>query len=100
MKTAKAFVDLLDGKSGAYRDVRIKFSGRFGCCREIFDLASGVEIAREAMDGGKAKSTLEKLIKITEASMSLTFLDKIKAYKLIEIENDKKVKSLSDIGLL
>ena len=26
--------------------------------------------------------------------MSLTVLDKIKAYKLVEIENDKKVRSL------
>ena len=29
--------------------------------------------------------------------MNLTILDKIKAYKLVEIENDKKVKSLSNI---
>ena len=29
------------------------------------DLASGVEIAREAIDSGKAKSTLDRLIKIT-----------------------------------
>ena len=32
--------------------------------------------------------------------MNLTVLDKIKAYKLVEIENDKKVKSLSDIEAL
>ena len=32
--------------------------------------------------------------------MSLTVLDKIKAYKLVEIEKDKKVKSLSDIESL
>ena len=32
--------------------------------------------------------------------MSLTILDKIKAYKLVEIENDKKVKSLSDIEII
>ena len=32
--------------------------------------------------------------------MSLSILDKIKAYKLVEIENDKKVKSLSDIESL
>ena len=32
--------------------------------------------------------------------MSLTVLDKIKAYKLIEIENDKKIKPLSDIEAL
>ena len=32
--------------------------------------------------------------------MNLTVLDKIKAYKLVEIENDKKVKSLSDIESL
>ena len=32
--------------------------------------------------------------------MSLTVLDKIKAYKLVEIENDKKVRSLFDIESL
>ena len=32
--------------------------------------------------------------------MSLTVLDKIKAYKLVEIEKDKKVRSLLDIELL
>ena len=32
--------------------------------------------------------------------MSLNVLDKIKAYKLVEIENDKKIKSLSDIESL
>ena len=32
--------------------------------------------------------------------MNQTVLDKIKAYKLVEIENDKKVKSLSDIESL
>ena len=32
--------------------------------------------------------------------MSLTVLDKIKAYKLVEIENDKKVRSLLDIESL
>ena len=32
--------------------------------------------------------------------MSLTVLDKIKAYKLVEIEKDKKVRSLLDIESL
>jgi indole-3-glycerol phosphate synthase len=32
--------------------------------------------------------------------MSKSVLDKIKAYKLVEIQNDKKVKSLSDIEML
>ena len=32
--------------------------------------------------------------------MSKSVLDKIKAYKLVEIQNDKKVKSLSDIETL
>ena len=32
--------------------------------------------------------------------MSKTILDKIKAYKLVEIQNDKKIKSLSDIESL
>ena len=32
--------------------------------------------------------------------MNPNVLDKIKAYKLVEIENDKKVKSLSDIESL
>ena len=59
-------MDLLNGKSGAYRDaVLLNSAAALVVAEKSHDLASGVEIAREAIDSGKAKSTLERLIKIT-----------------------------------
>ena len=65
-ENSKAFLDLLNGKSGAYRDaVLLNSAAALVVAEKSHDLASGVEIAREAIDSGKAKSTLERLIKIT-----------------------------------
>ena len=65
-ENSKAFMDLLNGKSGAYRDaVLLNSAAALVVAEKSHDLASGVEIAREAIDSGKAKSTLERLIKIT-----------------------------------
>ena len=65
-ENSKAFMDLLNGKSGAYRDaVLLNSAAALVVAGKSHDLASGVEIAREAIDSGKAKSTLERLIKIT-----------------------------------
>ena len=65
-ENSKAFMDLLNGKSGAYRDaVLLNSAAALVVAEKSHDLASGVEIAREAIDSGKAKSTLDRLIKIT-----------------------------------
>ena len=65
-KNSKAFVDLLDGKKGAYRDsVLLNSAAALVVSEKANDLITGVEIAKEAIDSGKAKSALTTLTKIT-----------------------------------
>ena len=65
-ENSKAFMDLLNGKSGAYRDaVLLNSAAALVVAEKCGNLTSGVEIAKESIDSGKAKSTLKKLIKIT-----------------------------------
>ena len=65
-KNSKAFVDLLDGKKGAYRDsVLLNSAAALVVSEKSSDLITGVEIAKEAIDSGKAKSALITLTKIT-----------------------------------
>lgn len=65
-KNSKAFVDLLDGKKGAYRDsVLLNSAAALVVSEKSSDLITGVEIAKEAIDSGKAKSALTTLTKIT-----------------------------------
>ena len=66
IENSKAFIDLLDGKKGAYRDaVLLNSAAALIVAEKSANLTSGVEIAKESIDSGKAKSTLKKLIKIT-----------------------------------
>ena len=65
-KNSKAFVDLLDGKKGAYRDsVLLNSAAALVVSEKSSDLITGVEIAKEAIDSGKAKSALKRLTKVT-----------------------------------
>jgi len=65
-ENSKAFKDLLDGKTGAYRDaVLLNSAAALVVAEKSNDLATGVEIAAEAIDSGKAKTALKKLTKIT-----------------------------------
>ena len=65
-KNSKAFIDLLDGKKGAYRDsVLLNSAAALVVSEKSSDLITGVEIAKEAIDSGKAKSALTTLTKIT-----------------------------------
>ena len=57
---------MLDGKKGAYRDaVLLNSAAALVVAEKSNDLATGVEIAAEAIDSGKAKTALKKLTKIT-----------------------------------
>ena len=57
---------MLDGKKGAYRDaVLLNSAAALVVAEKSSDLATGVEISREAIDSGKAKSALKRLIKVT-----------------------------------
>ena len=63
---AKAIMDLLDGEKSAYRDVvLLNTAGALIVADRASDLKEGVAIAAEAIDSGKAKETLVKLIAIT-----------------------------------
>jgi anthranilate phosphoribosyltransferase len=65
-ENSKAFLDLLDGKKGAYRDaVLLNSAAALVVAEKSSDLATGVEISREAIDSGTAKSALKRLIKVT-----------------------------------
>ena len=66
IENSKAFIDLLDGKKGAYRDaVLLNSAAALVVAGKSDNLTSGVEIAKASIDSGKAKSTLNRLIKIT-----------------------------------
>jgi len=63
---AKAIMDLLDGEKSAYRDIVLfNTAGALIVADKAADLKEGVAIAAEAVDSGKAKATLNKLIAIT-----------------------------------
>ena len=69
LENATAIRELLDGKKSAYRDIVL-----FGAAAtmliagKVETLIDGVDIARQAIDDGKAASTLAKLVNITSSS--------------------------------
>jgi anthranilate phosphoribosyltransferase len=63
---AKALTDLLAGKKGAYRDiVLLNAAAALLVAGKAADLAAGKALAEAAIDSGKARSTLARLIAIT-----------------------------------
>ena len=65
-QNSKAFVDLLEGKKSAYRDaVLLNSAAALVVAGKSDDLITGVELASESIDSGKAKTALNELIKIT-----------------------------------
>ena len=63
---AKAIHELLDGQSSAYRDVVLyNAAGALIVADRVKDLKEGAEMAAHAIDDGKAKATLEKLVAMT-----------------------------------
>ncbi len=67
--SAKAIKDVLDGVKGPKRDiVLLNASAAIVAGNEcVDDLRHGLQIASESVDSGKAKETLEKLVKITQS---------------------------------
>lgn len=64
-----AFRALLDGVQNAYRDaVLLNAAAALIVADKVNSLPEGVEIARESIDSGKAKSKVEALAKITSAA--------------------------------
>ncbi len=68
-ENAVALQALLDGAEGAYRDaVLFNAAAALVVADKADSLKTGVEIARESIDSGKAKTALETLARITSAA--------------------------------
>jgi len=66
---AAAIHALLAGEHGAYRDIVVlNAAGSLMVAGKTTDLTSGAEMAAEAIDSGKAKVTLAKLVAITSGA--------------------------------
>ncbi len=67
-ENAVALMALLDGAHGAYRDaVLLNAAAALVVADKVDTLKSGVEIARESIDSGKAKNALQTLARISSA---------------------------------
>ena len=63
---AEALLGVLDGAGGAYRDIVIyNAAGALIVAGKAQDLKEGAAMAADAIDGGKARAALDKLIAIT-----------------------------------
>ena len=66
---AEEIVKLLDGVIGAYRDsVLLNASAALKIAGKVTSLADGVELARQSIDGGAARSCLEALVSATSGT--------------------------------
>ncbi len=63
---AQAIRDLLNGDKGPYRDIVLMNAGAsLVVAGRVSDLADGVAMAAEAIDGGNARAALDRLVAIT-----------------------------------
>ncbi len=68
-ENAAAMLALLDGATGAYRDaVLLNAAAALVVADKVDDLKAGVELARDSIDSGKAKTAVETLARITSAA--------------------------------
>lgn len=68
-ENAQAFRALLDGQEGAYRDAVLLNAAAALCVASVVhDLPEGVEMARDSIDSGRARTAVEKLAAITSAT--------------------------------
>ena len=68
-ENAVALNALLDGTAGAYRDaVLLNAAAALVVADKADTLKSGVEIARDSIDSGKAKKAVTDLARITSAA--------------------------------
>jgi len=64
----KALRDVLNGKKGAYRDaVLLNAAAALVIADKVSDLKSGVELAADSIDSGRAMNAVQKLAVITSA---------------------------------
>jgi indole-3-glycerol phosphate synthase len=82
---AAAIERLLAGETGAYRDIVCLNAGAaLIVAGKAASLADGVEMAQRAIDDGRARATLAKLVAVSNADCG-TVLDRIAIYKRKEI---------------
>lgn len=94
---AGAIRRLLDGEAGAYRDiVCLNTAAALVVAGKAKTLADGVAAARQAIDDGRARATLARLVAESNAA-SAGVLDKIAAYKRTEIAAAKDAVPLREI---
>jgi anthranilate phosphoribosyltransferase len=97
---AAALTRLLAGELGAYRDiVCLNAGGALVVAGKAASLREGVELAQRAIDDGRARATLAKLVAASNADTA-GVLDKIAAYKRKEIEGAQAAVPLRDVEAL
>lgn len=65
-EAARLFLDVLEGKAGAPRDtVLLNAAAAIVVGGEADDLSQGLEVARDSVDGGAARETLEAFVEAT-----------------------------------
>jgi anthranilate phosphoribosyltransferase len=68
---AQAIRDLFAGVTGAYRDiVLMNAAAALVIAERVPDMPAGLDLAAEALDEGKARETLEALVRVTNAKAS------------------------------
>lgn len=66
---AKALREVLEGKPGAYRDIAMfNAAGALVVAGKAEKIAEGLEIAADSLDSGKALSTLERLVAVSNST--------------------------------
>ena len=88
----------MEGETSAYRDAVLFNAAAALVADQARDLKAGVELARDAIDSGRAMNAIKTLANDhIGGRMSETVLDRIKAYKLEEVAADKASKPYSAV---
>ncbi|NOT40074.1 MAG: indole-3-glycerol phosphate synthase TrpC [Alphaproteobacteria bacterium] len=94
---AAAIRRLLDGEAGAYRDIVCLNAGAaLVVAGKAASLKDGVAMAQRAIDDGRARATLAKLVAASNTE-SAGVLDKIAAYKRVEIASAQAAVPLAEV---
>jgi anthranilate phosphoribosyltransferase len=97
---AMAVTKLLAGEQGAYRDiVCLNAAGSLVVAGKVQALRDGVAMAQAAIDDGRARATLAKLVAVSNAETA-GVLDKIAAYKRGEVVSAQASLPLREVEAL
>jgi anthranilate phosphoribosyltransferase len=94
---ATAIERMLNGEHGAFRDiVCLNAAGSLIVAGKVSSLRDGVRMAQKAIDEGRARATLAKLVAASNEA-SATVLDRIAVYKRREISAAQAAVPLRDV---